>query len=156
MFCSIDCFVDPRKSGSKNRKGPWTSHHLNLIISTFIRVMSSGLWHSQNHFPLLLPYHIDFCSFSMFLIKILHCTIQIPYIYISHSIFFSLNPCFLENSELRTNPVTPLFNNTSIVISYMLISSNPIFTITSLNRFPFESLYCHHSTEYSKFIIIRV
>ena len=113
------------KSGSKNRKGPWTSHQ---IISTFIRVMSSGLWHSRNHFPLLLPYHIDFCSFSMSLIKILHCTIQISYIYMSF-IFFSLNSCFLENSELITNPVTPLFNNTSIVISYMLIPSNVRSTV---------------------------
>ena len=47
------------------------------------------------------------------------------------------------------------FSITSSVAG-LFLTSNPIFTITSLNRFPFESLYCHHSTKYRKFIIIRV
>ena len=55
-------------------------------------------------------------------------------IYISLSIFFSLNPCFLANSELITSPVALLSNNTSTVIpSCVFILSSPIFTVMSLN-----------------------
>ena len=51
--------------------------------------------------------------------------------------FFNLNSCFLTNSELITNSVTPLSNNASTVtLSYVSILSSPIFTVTSLNVFP--------------------
>ena len=51
------------------------------------------------------------------------------------SIFFNLNPCFLENSKLITNSITLLSNNASIITSfYISLLSNPIFTITSLNN----------------------
>ena len=56
--------------------------------------------------------------------------------FISLSNFFDLNPCFLMNSELITNPVTLLSNNASTVtLSYVSILSSPIFTVTSLNNF---------------------
>ena len=56
--------------------------------------------------------------------------------YISCLIFFSLNPCFLANSELMTNPVAPLSNNASTVISFCIsILSSSIFTVTSLSMF---------------------
>ena len=60
-------------------------------------------------------------------------------IYISFFIFFNLNSYFLANSKLITNPVILLSNNISTVTSFcVLIISNPIFTVTSLNRFPFK------------------
>ena len=61
--------------------------------------------------------------------------------YISLSIFFSLNPYFLANSELITNLIVSLSNNTSTVISfYMLTIFKPIFTVTSLNMFLLSKL----------------
>jgi len=57
-------------------------------------------------------------------------------IYIGLSIFFNLNPYFLMNSELITNPVAPLSNNASTITSSCIsILSSPIFTITSLSSF---------------------
>ena len=55
--------------------------------------------------------------------------------YISLSVFLSLNPYFLMNSELITNPVTSLFNNISTITSSGIsILSSPIFTVISLNK----------------------
>lgn len=57
------------------------------------------------------------------------------------SIFFTLNPCFLVNSELITNPIIPLSNNASTVISFCIfILSSLIFTVISLNMFPLSKL----------------
>ena len=57
-------------------------------------------------------------------------------IYIDLSIFFNLNPCFLVNSELITNPIAPLSNNASTITpSCVSILSSSIFTITSLSSF---------------------
>ena len=59
------------------------------------------------------------------------------FIYIGLSIFFSLNSCFLANFKFMTSLVTLLSNNASTVIpSYILIFSNPIFTVTFLNISP--------------------
>ena len=56
--------------------------------------------------------------------------------FIGLSSFFNLKSCFLANSKLITNPVTPLSNSASTIIpSYVSILSNPIFTVTSLNVF---------------------
>ena len=52
------------------------------------------------------------------------------------SIFFSLNPCFLPNSELITTSVAPLSSSASTVILFCLSTlSSLIFTITSLSTF---------------------
>ena len=65
--------------------------------------------------------------------------LNVPFIfltYISHSIFFSLNSCFLTNFELMTNLITLLFNNASTIIFLCVsILSSPIFIMTSLNMF---------------------
>jgi len=56
--------------------------------------------------------------------------------FIGLSNLFNLKPYFFANSELITNPVAPLSNNTSTIIPFcMSILSNPIFTVTSLNVF---------------------
>ena len=62
--------------------------------------------------------------------------------YIGFSIFFNLNSCFLENSELITNPIALLSNSTPTVTpSYILILSKLIFTITSLSISPLSRLH---------------
>ena len=67
-------------------------------------------------------------------------TIYIPYIY-RFFIFFSLNPYFLENSELIISPVALIFNNPSTVTpSCILILSSFIFMVTSLNMSPLSRL----------------
>ena len=89
--------------------------------------------------------YINLCPLPMPLIKNVHFyymsnkflfieeTIHISYIFKSF-IFFSLNSCFLVNSKLITNSVTPLFNNTfTIIPSYLSILSSPIFIVTFLS-----------------------
>ena len=62
-------------------------------------------------------------------------TINVSYIYQPIQIFF-LNLFFLANSELITNPVTSLSNNTSTTILFSLsFCFNLILTVTSLNNF---------------------
>ena len=56
-------------------------------------------------------------------------------------IFFSLNPYFLANFKLITNPVALLSNNVSTVIpSCISILSSPIFAVTSLSMSPLSRL----------------
>ena len=71
-----------------------------------------------------------------------------------------MNLFFLMNSELITNTVTLLSNNTSTTIHSVTSSYfNPIFTITSLNNFSFFSILFpllstsvfHTSTDFSLF-----
>ena len=73
------------------------------------------------------------CSISPFLLSE-------PFTFLTYmglSNFFSLNPCFLTNSELITSFIKLLSNNASTVIpSYISILSSSIFTITSLKRSP--------------------
>ena len=72
--------------------------------------------------------------------------------YISLSNFF-----FFINSELITNPVTPLSNNASTTIHFSPFSCfNPILTITSLNNISFFSILLsapvfYTSTDFSFF-----
>ena len=81
--------------------------------------------------PLIKNVHL-YCMSNKFLF--IEETIHVSYIYKSF-IFFSLNPCFLVNSKLITNSVTPLFNNTfTIIPSYLSILSSPIFIVTSLSN----------------------
>jgi len=101
--------------------------------------------------------YINLCPLPMPLIKNVHFyymsnkflfieeTIHISYIFKSF-IFFSLNSCFLVNSKLITNSVTPLFNNTfTIIPSYLSILSSPIFIVTFLVALLLHFFYLPYS-----------
>ena len=55
--------------------------------------------------------------------------------------FLQLKSLFFANSELITNPITPLSNNASTITSSCISTlSSPIFTVTSFRRFPLSRL----------------
>jgi len=98
------------------------------LYSTFVLQLHQSLFSSYTLIINVYLYHI----FNRFFF--IEDSIYILYIYISFSIFFSLNFCFLVNSELITSFITLLSKNAStIILSYVLILSSFIFIVTFLN-----------------------
>ena len=101
--------------------------------------------HTQYNAPLLSPYYIYLCSFSILLVVNIYfyCMLDRSFpikktVYIFHIYrlfdFLQFKSCFLANSELITNPIVLLSNKVSTIIpSCVSILSSLIFTVTSLS-----------------------